>query len=182
MEGINYHICIVARIAVQTDCQVLLLSIYVHLDISQASRKPSSHFWPFLKGITVSNIKEIVFEQKGMLVASLRCQDRSEQNLRQDWAITLDLKKDSLASTFTFSSLARPWALRWWHMAKGRFYTSVISFVRSVGLKGRNRAQSGQTPLSKILNLGCCFLTKISEELFGSPKSVRGNLLYYGGE
>ena len=85
MEGINYHICIVARIAVQTDCQVLLLSIYVHLDISQASRKPSSHFWPFLKGITVSNIKEIVFEQKGMLVASLRCQDRSEQNLRQDW-------------------------------------------------------------------------------------------------
>ena len=52
IEGINYHICIVARIAVQTDCQVPLLSIYVHFDISQASRKPRSHFWPFFKGIT----------------------------------------------------------------------------------------------------------------------------------
>ena len=63
IEGINYHICIVARIAVQTDCQVPLLSIYVHFDISQASRKPSSHFWPFFKGITVSNIQEVVFEK-----------------------------------------------------------------------------------------------------------------------
>ena len=146
MEGINYHICIVARIAVQTDCQVLLLSIYVHLDISQASRKPSSHFWPFLKGITVSNIKEIVFEQKGMLVASLRCQDRSEQNLRQDWAITLDLKKDSLASTFTFSSLARPWGE---HSADGirkRCFctTIVISFVRSVGWKAEIEHNQGK--------------------------------------
>ena len=63
IEGINYHICIVARIAVQTDCQVPLLSIYVHFDISQASRKPSSHFWPFFKGITVSKIQEVVFEK-----------------------------------------------------------------------------------------------------------------------
>ena len=63
MEGINYHICIVVRIAFQTDSQVPLLSMFI-LTFHKLQEHHVLTFDSFqiTKGITVSNTQEVVFE------------------------------------------------------------------------------------------------------------------------